>query len=143
MQARIEWVRPPTQMIAAIKAYGQRVITAVYAIALHEGVEMQNDARQNAIWVDRTGNARSGLFFAVDGFGEETIIGEVTPEARGLKTDTAQISGSKDALVIVLGHTVWYGKWLELANGGRYAVVMSTVQAHLPRLENKLHEVLS
>lgn len=143
MNARIDWITPPSKLIENIRQYGEKAKTAVYAIALYNGVEMQNDARQNAVWVDRTGNARSGLFFAVDGFGQKTIIGEVGPDAKQLKTDSVQISGNKDLLVIALGHTVWYGMWLELGNGGRYAVVMSTVQTHLPRLEKMLHEVFS
>jgi hypothetical protein len=71
---------------------------------------MQNDARTNAPWTDRTSNARTGLF----GIAERDV-------ARRL-------------IVIYLSHGVDidYGKWLELAHGGKYAIIMPTIEAHLP-----------
>jgi len=41
-----------------------------------------------------------------------------------------------------LGHTVFYGKYLETSNGGRYAVVMSTIERNLPKLERMLQDAL-
>lgn len=133
----IQWVRPPEKLIDGIRAYERRVYQAVHAVADYIGQDMANHARASAPWTDRTGNARSGLMYAVDGFGK-TIIGQVGPGALEQKSDTAQVSGSAEQLVIVLGHTVFYGKYLELANGGRYAVVMATIQAKLPELERML-----
>jgi hypothetical protein len=42
--------------------------------------------------------------------------------------------------VIALGHTVYYGKYLETSP--KYAVVMSTIEANLPILERMLKNLL-
>lgn len=137
----VEWIVPPSKLAENIGKYGEKALVAVQAVATRWGQSIQDASRQNAPWFDRTGNARSGLFFAVDGFGLGTITGEVTPEAMGEKSDVGIESGDKDTLIVTLGHTVYYGKFLELSNGGRYAVVMSTIEANLGNLENMLHEL--
>lgn len=141
MASGFEWVVSPNVLIQGIEAYGQKALVAIQAVANYWGQSIQDEARQNANWEDRTGNARGGLFFAVDGFGLETITGEVTPEAKSEMSDVAVESGSRDTLIITLGHTVFYGKFLELSNGGRYAVIMSTIESNLPNLERMLQEV--
>lgn len=137
----IYWITPPERLIENIEKYGERVLIAVHAVASYVGIEMANQGKLNATWEDRTGNARSGLFYAVDGFGLETVVGQVPPDAAQLNTDGVTVSGSAEELVIAFGHTVFYGKFLELSNGGRYAVVMSTIQQHLPMLENMLNDL--
>jgi hypothetical protein len=137
----IQWITPPSTLAKAIQQYGQRALAAAHAAAVYWGQGLQDQARQSAPWTDRTGNARSGLFFAVDGFGLVPITGEVSLGAQGQLSDADSISGSKEHLVIVLGHTVWYGKFLELSNGGRYAVVMSTIEGNLGELERMLRDL--
>jgi len=137
-----QWVRPPTQMARRIEDYGDRVLVAVQAAAAYVGEQMQNQARANAPWTDRTGNARSGLFYAVDGLGLNPLMGRIQSVDMSLATDTVSVSGDKDHLVLLLGHTVFYGKWLEVSNGAKYAIVMSTVEANLGALERALHRLL-
>lgn len=139
----LQWITPPSQLQRNIEAYAQRLLTAVHAAAVYWGQMVQNDARRGAIWEDRTGNARGGLFFAVDGFGLQPITGTVTPGAMDARTDAEAISGDKDHLVIVLSHTVYYGVFLELCNGGAYAIIMSTVERNLPTLERLIREKLN
>jgi hypothetical protein len=136
------WVKPPSRISRRIEeefGEGGRLFVALHAIAAHWGASVQNAARAGAKWEDRTGNARSGLFFAVDGFGFEPILGAVSAD-RSLNTDSATISGGPDRLVIALGHTVFYGKFLEL--NARYGIVMSTLESNLGRLESMLRMVL-
>jgi hypothetical protein len=138
------WVIPPSQqLIPNIEDYGKKALVAVQAVANYWGQMIQDAARQEAAWEDRTGNARSGLFFAVDGFGLDPILGNVTAEAMDEKTDTTVESGSDDTLIITLGHTVFYGKFLELSNGGRYAIIMSTIEENLSSLEQMLKDTFS
>lgn len=137
----VEWITPPSVLADNIGKYGERALVAVQAVATRWGQSIQDAARQNAPWADRTGNARSGLFFAVDGFGLGTITGEVTPEAMSEKSDVAVESGDKDTLIVTLGHTVYYGKYLELSNGAAYAVVLSTIESNLGNLERMLHDL--
>lgn len=137
----VEWIVPPSKLAENIGKYGERALVAVQAVATYWGQSIQDASRQNAPWSDRTGNARSGLFFAVDGFGLGTITGEVTPEAMGEKSDVGIESGDKDTLIVTLGHTVFYGVYLELSNAGRHAIILSTIESNLGDLERMLHDL--
>jgi hypothetical protein len=139
--SNFQWVVSPMVIARGLEEYGERALIAVQAVANYWGQSIQDEARENAVWEDRTGNARGGIFFAVDGFGLQPLTGEVTPEAKSEMSDVAVESGSRDTLIITLGHTVFYGKFLELSNGGRYAVIMSTIESNLPSLERQLQEV--
>jgi hypothetical protein len=142
MNTGFRWVIPPEkELVPNIGAYGQKIFVAVQAAATYWGQSIQDEARVNAPWMDRTGNARGGLFFAVDGFGLSPVTGTVTPEAQGLISDVTIESGSDNTLIITLGHSVFYGKFLELSNGGRYAVIMSTMEKNLPGLERMVQDL--
>jgi hypothetical protein len=143
MASGFHWVIPPEkELIPNIEAYGKKMLVAVQAVATFWGQQIQDEARGNAVWEDRTGNARSGLFFAVDGFGLQPITGVVTAEAKQEMSDFEVISGDANTLVIALGHTVFYGRYLELSNGGKHAIVMSTIESNLNRLERMLQDAL-
>lgn len=135
------WVVSPEVIADGLEDYGQKAMVAVQAAATYWGQRIQDEARTEAHWIDRTGNARGGLFFAVDGFGMSPITGEVTPEAQAKMSDVAIESGDAETLIITLGHTVYYGKFLELSNGGRYAVIMSTIEKNLPGLARMLQDI--
>lgn len=117
--AGIRWVRPPDQLAAAIERYGDRVLTAVQAVAQYIATEMQGSARHNAPWTDRTGNARSGLF------------------------GTSESDVAKHLVVIYLSHgpVIDYGVFLELANGGRYQIIMPTIEMYLPEVHRMLQGI--
>lgn len=136
----IKWRTPPDQLYKNLEDASNRFFVALHAIASRWGQQVQDDGRQRAPWTDRTGNARSGLFFAVDGLGLPTITGEVSPGAGELRGGVTVESGSDNLLIITFGHTVFYGRFLELSNAGRYAVVLSTLESNLPRLEQQLRQ---
>lgn len=143
MNSGFQWVvAPREQLIPGVEKYGRDVLVAVQAVANYWGQSIQDEARQEAVWEDRTGNARGGIFFAVDGFGMSPITGEVTPEAKSEMSDVAIESGDKDTLIITLGHTVFYGKYLETSNGETYAIIMTTIEKNLPQLERMLQDTL-
>lgn len=141
MTSGFKWIVSPDVIIKGIEDYGEKALVAVQAAATYWAQNNQDEARQNAVWEDRTGNARGGIFFAVDGFGLNTITGEVTPEAKSEMSDVGIESGNANTLIVTLGHTVFYGKFLELSNGGRYAIIMSTLEGNLPALERMLQDV--
>src|SRR5690349_19030267 len=141
MNTGFKWVVSPKVIADGLEAYGQKALIALQAIANYWGQSIQDEARENAGWEDRTGNARGGLFFAVDGFGLDPITGTVTPEATSEMSDVAVESGSSDTLIITLAHTVFYGKFLELSNGGTYAIIMSTIEKNLGSLERQVQDV--
>lgn len=115
----IRWVRPPEDLARAIDQYGEKVLIAVAAVAGRIATIMQNSAKNNAPWTDRTGNARSGLFGTVE-------------------TDL-----SKQMVVIYLSHSAMleYPLWLELRAGGKFAIIMKTIEAHLPELKQMLDDI--
>jgi len=94
---------------------------AVAAIAQYVATEMQNDAKANAPWTDRTGNARTGLF----------------------GTSEADFAAKVVTIYLSHGATIDYGVWLELASSGRYAVIMRTMQNHYEHLMQMLREAFA
>lgn len=140
MSSGFQWVVSPDVISKGLEDYGKKAMVAVQAVATYWGQSIQDQARQDAVWEDRTGNARGGLFFAVDGFGLSAVTGEVTPEAKSEMSDIAVENGDANTLIVTLGHTVFYGKYLELSSGGTYAVVMSTIEKNLPGLERMLQD---
>ena len=70
--------------------------------------EVKATAQRNAIWEDRTGDARAGLETSV-----ENHNGEV---------------------VLTLYHTVEHGLWLEVIQNGRFATIMPTLEQTAPRV---------
>ena len=120
-KAGVRWVRPPAELATAIERYGDRVLQAVTAIAQYVATQMQNDAKSDAPWTDRTGNARTGLF------------------------GTSEADFARKVVTIYLSHgaTIDYGVWLELANSGRYAVIMRTMQNHYEPLMQMLREAFA
>lgn len=65
-------------------------------------------ARTNAPWEDRTGDARAGLH--------------------------AEAKSSGGDIVLTLEHTVEYGLWLEVIQNGRFATIMPTIEAKAPQV---------
>ena len=63
---------------------------------------VETEARTNARWEDRTGDARAGL--------------------------TAQADAAGGDVVLTLFHTVEYGLWLEVIQNGRFAIIMPTLE---------------
>lgn len=113
------WVKPPSAtLIPNLNTYGNRINSAVRAIADYIAQKMQGEMRQNAPWTDRTGNARSGLFSVVE-------------------------QASRDLVFIYLshGHTINYGINLEVGYGGRYQIVMPTIAANIPVIEGMLKRI--
>lgn len=79
--------------------------------------ELLEYARKNAPWDDRTGDARAGLDY--------------------------EVSLRNESLEVALFHTVSYGLWLEIRWGGRYAIIIPTVEAMGPRLFDRMNNMLS
>ncbi len=111
-----EWIVPPSAWDGEFRQHPENVMVALLAIGQRAGTEMQNQAKRDAPWTDRTGNARTGLIGTADKIGATQVE-------------------------IVLGHTVVYGVKLELGHGRRFAVVEATIENYLPQLEGLIREV--
>lgn len=114
------WITPPDELQRNLDTYAERVLVAIQAVALRITTIMQDDAQRNAPWTDRTGNARRGIFGTAEREVAEKIV----------------------AIYLSHGSTIDYGIWLELANGGRHAIIMRTIEGHLPELWADVHRVL-
>lgn len=143
MKASFTWVVSPEIIAKNIENHGVKIEAAIRVVASRWGHHLQNEARKKKAWKDRSGAARGGLFFAVDGFGYGEVVGEIDPKAKALMDDVEVVQGDKETLIITLGHTVYYGKYLELSNGGKHAVIMSTIEENLPMLDRMMKKVLS
>lgn len=115
----VRWVRPPSDLQRAIQRYGDKVYQAIAAVARLIAQRMENEMRENAPWTDRTGLARSALF------------------------STVNQEASLDLVVIYVSHgsAVEYGKFLELARGGRYAIILPTIERNIPEINRLLKEI--
>ncbi len=107
----ITWTTPPSAIARNAEKYGDKVLAAVQAVAEYMSQKIEDYAKVNAPWTDRSGNARKLLRGEVDRMAE-------------------------DMVVIYLIQGVDYGKWLELCNGGKYAIIMKSLEAHY-------HEVMA
>ena len=78
--------------------------------------ELLDYARQNAPWEDRSGDARAGL--------DTSVVVE------------------NESLEIYLFHTVEYGQWLEIRWGGKYAIIIPTVETMGTKLLAKMNNTI-
>lgn len=119
MVLALSWQGTPDEIERATLAYLRRVDSRLdAAIGLITDL-LQREARLNAPWTDRTGAAREGL------------------SAAALSSLAAQ-----DIVRIYLFHTVPYGIFLELSRGGKYAVIMPTIERLAPTIQSILQGVL-
>ena len=49
---------------------------------------------------------------------------------------------SQEAITTYLSHGISYGKWLELCNQGKYAIIMPAMQAHYQQVRDALKALL-
>jgi len=117
----IRWTVPPSELAMAVERYGDRVLTAVAGIAQYVATQMQNQAKADAPWTDRTGNARTGIF------------------------GTSEADFGAHVVTIYLSHsaTLTYPLFLEIGNSGKYAVIMRTMESHYEPLMQMLREAFA
>lgn len=91
-----------------LRTWADRQRAAVIMLAKNWAGQLEGRAKTNALWTDRTGNARNGLF------------------------GSAEVKGNE--VFIRLGHSIEYGIFLELANDGRFAVLKPTIDQAAPKI---------
>jgi hypothetical protein len=96
--------------------YGNLVMEAIQRVALYWAPIIEAEAKANAPWTDRTGQARQGL--------------------RGFVQDL-----SETVVAIYLVHQKDYGVYLELARQGRYAIIMPTLERHYQPIADMLRRI--
>lgn len=79
---------------------------------------LQAQMKSNRPWTDRTGRAKATL--------------------------SAKVSQpSADIIRITLAHGVWYGIYLELCHGKRYAIIAPTVRQEAPKMISDLQDIMN
>ncbi len=113
----VEW-QGVEQVKRRIEEYGRRAKEVTLSLANYWAAVLEADAKENAVWQDRTGNARQALHTFVE-----------------------QAAG--DAIVLYLSHGVNYGLFLEVRWAGRYAIIWPTIEKHLPEIRKMMHSIFA
>lgn len=112
--ASVEWVGID-EINRNLDVFARKIHEAMLGVATYFAPVLETDAKNNASWTDRTGNARQGL----NGFAEDV---------------------SATVVEIYLAHKMDYGVWLELKK--RYAIILPTIESHYNAIFNMLERVL-
>lgn len=89
----------------------------IYQVLRYHAPALASQAKTDAAWTDRTGNARSGLSADV------------------------RVEG-KHQYALVLYGSVKYQIWLEVRFAGKYAIIMPTIRSYAPKVYASLHKLL-
>jgi hypothetical protein len=126
----LDWGGTDESLLRGVDNYGKAVRDAVHRIAQYWAPILEDDAKQNAPWTDRTANARQMLYGWTD------II--------------------EDAVYLYLSHGVTYGYWLEvkkptrtvdlvgleLKEAGKYAIVLPTLEKYFNQIMKMVGDVM-
>lgn len=105
----------PAQAIRLLQGQLARFQGKVVKLADYEAAQLENNAKRNAPWTDRTGNARNSIY--------------------------GRSQTNKGDVEIVHGIGIDYGKYLELKNEGKFRIIKPTVDEALPRIEKDLQNI--
>lgn len=105
----IQWSNPPSTAVPdMVITYRQKLHRALFLLAVSYAPRIETWMKQNAVWTDRTGNARQTLW--------------------------AETFDFMDVIVLAFGHGVSYGTFLELAHQGRYAIITPALDHFAPKI---------
>lgn len=112
----IVWSPHPNVIRARITALGPLLEHALDRRLAARALEREGAAKVRAPWTDRTGAARAGLH------------------------GTSHVGGGRAE--IALAYSVDYGIWLEVANEGRFATIIPTMQEAVGLVRGDLQGLL-
>lgn len=97
--------------------YTKAIFQSGRRVAYDQAEAMEQYAKANAPWTDRTGDARERLHATVE--------------------ETGPIG------TIVLSHGVEYGLWLEISNSGRFSIIPETIDVFGPQIMRSLQNMIN
>lgn len=113
-----KWQVAPTDVFPQMaEQYTRTIFQSGRRVAYDRAEDMESWAKANAPWTDRTGDARERLHATVE--------------------ETGPIG------TIVLSHGVDYGIWLEIANGGRFAIIALAIDVWGPVVMRDLQRMMN
>ena len=114
--AKFTWKKAPSQAWNA-GYYKAVLMDAVERKLNYFAPQIEADMKQKASWTDQSANARQTL--------------------------AAFVHRTPDMVILYAKQHMWYGIFLELKNGGRYAIVMPTLQLYYGPVWKGVKEVVS
>lgn len=113
------WTVTPNQAFPELyENYTKTIFLTGRRVAEQRAKTLEQWAKDNAIWQDRTGEARAGL--------------------------KAEVRESPGVLAeIVLKHTAKHGLWLEIANGGRYAIIARAIDVQSVEFMRDIQRIMN
>lgn len=105
------------QIIANMQRYSGLVVNTTEQFAQSWAPRLETDAKENAPWKDRTGNARQSLY--------------------------ARVEREGDQVYLYLSHGVDYGIYLEVSKAGRNAIIWPTISRNLSELTAEFRRIFS
>lgn len=105
------------EIVAGLTVYRTKIHQACVAVGNYFAPVVEAEAKSNARWTDRTGNARQGLTGFIDDVSESMVY-------------------------LYLAGRVAYQPFLELSNSGRYAIILPTLESHYSAIFDMLESVL-
>lgn len=109
----IDWKVPPSVLAREAARYGDLLQTAVGRALIDIAQTAETEMRVGAKWRNISGNARRGLRVEIEKDGDRRILMHFI-------------------------HSVEYGVYLELAHGGKYAILYPTLLATLPVVRSRV-----
>lgn len=97
----IVWSVSPVVLANNLDKWGEKVLQATKDAMKILGPMLVDSAQANAPWNDITGDARAGL--------------------------ATTVLLSDDSVSVTLYHSVYYGIFLEVCNGGKYRIIVPTI----------------
>lgn len=110
------WVTPPSTVSQGIRQYGEQIQGRALAAAQALARQVETEMKAEAPWTDQSGQARAQLY----------------AEAQALTTEVIEL---------LIGGRAPHQVFLEVCNGGRYAIVGPTFQRVGPRLLQMLADL--
>lgn len=104
------------EMLQRLTQLENRVQWIIKQIALFWGPKLEEYAKINAKWIDRTGAARGSLHWFIEEL-------------------------SSHQVKLYLAHGAEHGLFLETMYAARYQIIFPTLQRHLPEIRKMLEEV--
>lgn len=121
--AKVDYKLDDIQLVKNLTEFGPKINKTITLTTDFGGQRGQREMKLKAPWHDDTGAARNGLNVNVDHSGT---------------------SGIGFALhVLTFAHAVTYGIWLEVANNGKYQIIMPTVLATGKEVMKALSQMFS
>ena len=109
---------PEQVFVIGFDRYIEDIYAVLYALAQSYAPRIEAWMKQNAVWVDRTGNARQALFTDV-----EWIVG--------------------DAIYLYAAQGMDYGTYLELNHQGRFAIILPALEHFAPMIWRDVQELFA